>query len=374
MSTRTLESIKVQIDEIVEKDIVPHLEFWEQERIVPFHLINNLGSKGIIENICREPDGFDNKLYLAKKIGKLSLGISSTILNTLNIPLYLLRNYANEELKQKYLSPYLQGKLIGAVAITEPHGGSNFINNCETRIKIYENHVELSGKKHFILNIPGADFVIVLAKSGNGNILSHTLVLVPLDLIDSNGIFIERIQTSGLHTAALGIIHFNNVLLPKEYVIGRLHKGLIYLENALTEERLVGTYALMSMTEEVIRETYSYVNNRPMFESKLADLQSVRHKLAELSAEYEIANLFLEDVIKQWRAQKSRDSSTKAAMAKLVCTQAALKVINGCLQLYGGRGFLHEYKISRIYRDALGSTSFAGTLEMMKEIISNRKI
>lgn len=127
-------------------------------------------------------------------------------------------------------------------------------------------------------------------------------------------------------------------------------------------------------TKDVLKETFEYVESRPMYGGNLSQLQTVRHKLAELSGEYEVAEAFINEVIQNWNTTNKKDLSIRVAMVKIVCTQAAINVVNGCMQMYGGRGFLHDYKISRQFRDVLGATSFAGTLEMMKEIISNRKL
>lgn len=370
IATTESTSIINRIDNIVEKDVIPYIEQWEETKSVPYELIKLLGEENIIYECAVGENNLSNKLYLAEALGKVSLGVSSTVLNTLNIPLFLLKKYANELQKEKYLDPYLQGDLVGAIGITELQGGSNFIEGSTTNIKTFDNHYVLNGHKHFVLNLPGADFVIVLAKSAEKNSLSHTLLIVPTNM---PGVTMERIDTSGLQTASFGKISFNNVYVNKEQVLGRVNRGLVYLDEALSEERLVGTFALVSMTKEVLKNTFQYVNTRQIYNGKLSQLQVTRHKLAELSGEFEVASAFIDDVIQQWEMMSKNEKSTKVAMVKIVCTQAAIKVVNGCMQMYGGRGFLDEYRISRQYRDVLGATSFAGTLEMMKEIISNRK-
>jgi acyl-CoA dehydrogenase len=371
MIATEITSVNKKIDGIIEKSIKPYIENWEKSRFVPFDILKILGDEGIIYDCSIPEKSLVNKLYLAKALGETSLGISSTILNSLNIPLFLINHYANSVQREKYLKPYLKGEIIGAIAISEIQGGSNFIDENTTSIQVTEEHYVLNGSKHFILNLPGADFVIVLCKSLENNTLAQTLVIVPTN---EKGVTIERIDTSGLQTAAFGKVTFNNVCVTKEQVIGRLHKGLIYLDEALTEERLVGTYALMSMTRDVLKDTYEYVNERPMYNGKLSQLQVIRHKLADLSGEFEVANAFIEDVIENWDNISKKERSTKVAMVKLVCSEASINVVNGCMQLFGGNGFLNDTKISRQFRDILGATSFAGTLEMMKEIISNRKL
>ncbi|MUL34443.1 acyl-CoA dehydrogenase family protein [Priestia megaterium] len=371
MSINTSTSVKDRIDIFITNNLKPHIEKWEADRYTPYHLIGELGRENILLDCSKGDKSLPNKLYLAQSIGSLSLGISSTVLNTLNIPLYLLNKHASNSLLQRYLESYLKGSVIGAIAITEPQGGSNFINETETKLTMLDDKIVLNGQKHFILNLPGADFVIVLAKSRDHGLLSHTLILVPTNL---TGVKIDKINTNGLHTASFGMVTFKDVIISKENIIGRLHRGLTYLDSALNEERLVGTFALMSMAERVLKDTYKYINSRPMFDSKLSQLQVVRHRMVELSADYEVAKAFLEEVAEIWIKTKDKESSTKIAMAKLICTKAALKIVNDCLQMYGGRGFLKDFNISRVYRDILGVSSFAGTLEMMKEIIANRKI
>ncbi len=362
------EQFEKKISEIIENNILPNVEKWETQKICPLWLVKELGEAGIIYNCVHTEYSFRNKIILAESLGRInSLGIACTIINNINIPLFMLKYFGSDQLKEKYLEPMLKGEMVGAIAITEPNGGSDIINSVNTSIFSEGDKLIINGTKKFILNVPGADFVIVLAKSSEkSHFLGFTLVLVPLS---GEGITVSRIKTGGLYTANMGEITFDNCHVPAENIIGDSNRGLLILNEAFNEERLIGSLLLLSSTENAIKMTFEFVNSRQLMNDRLGNLQAIRHKLADLCAEYEILKAFAYEVCEEW-PNKSTKFTRKVAMLKVLCAENSQKIIDSCLQLFGGRGYLAETPITRVYRDTIGAGLFAGAPEVMKEIIS----
>lgn len=371
----TLEEINItfrqQCFDYVQRDILPYVKEWEQQRYVPFHLIKEWGEKKLFAPCTPGTKAaFEAKRILAGALGSSrSMGTAATIMNHLNIPLWILNEKGSAYIKNRYLKPSIAGEAIGAIAITEPVNGSDLLHSTQTRCTMENDEIILNGGKHFILNLPGADFILVLARSSNrSDVLGFSLVVVPSD---TPGVRVNRIQTTGLHTAALGEVQFEDCRIPLTHLVGDWHKGFMYIGAALTDERLIGSIVLMGLIREVLKDTYQFINERPFMKGKLGELQAIRHKMADMSAEFEIAAAYLDEVCELWPS-KSSDVQTKAAMAKFVCSEAAQKIVDGCLQLWGGRGFLDDCWISRAYRDSFAASSFAGSTEILKDIVAER--
>ena len=370
----TLEDYRKKVNDYCENQINPNVDQWIAKGGVPEAIYEEMASEGIFK-ACTNTDemGFQYRVILAEALGKVkTLGLACSIINTLNMPLFLLEKFPND-ITNKYLDGIYSKGRMGAIAVTEENGGSDLVNSIKTTLTEKDGQYVLNGKKEFILNLPGADFVIVFAKSDeeNTNAFSFSLVLVPTDL---EGITIEKKKTSGIMLTNVGEITFHDCMLPKEYLLGKKGNGLMYMSQALTAERVVGSVSAVSMVQEVIRATINYMDTKELFGSKLLDMQVVRHNLSDMTAEYEIMRAYLYDVIGQYSLKKLNNShyQTEVAKVKLICSTKCIELVQKCNHMFGGQGFLIENWISRAYLDMLGSRFFAGTNETMKQLISQR--
>lgn len=357
------------VKSFLDREVIPFCDEWEKNKNVPTDILFKLSESGILQQ-CDPCTllGKKNKLILANAMGKTrSMGITCMVLNHLNIPMRLLSEYASPFLKDKYLIPALRGEMLGAVGITEKKSGSDLTAIEDTVVEFFEDSMVLNGQKTFILNVPGADFVLVLCKEiGSTNQLSFTWVLVPSKC---EGIRMERIQTTPLHTVSIGNIIFENCLLPLDHIVGKRDRGVLYLNNPLAEERLIGSVAILSLMEEIIQSTLDFVSHRKFTHGVLRDMQVVRHRMAEMVADYEVVSAYCEEVKQNWLCNR-KEATQQVAMLRLLISDTAQTVVDACLQLNGGRGYLETNWLSRAYRDLLAASSFAGTQEILKEQIS----
>ena len=370
----TLDDYRKKVYDYCENQLSPNIDKWIAEGGVPESIYEEMAAEGFFK-LCTNNDemGVRYRVILAEALGKVkTLSFACNIINTLNMPLFLLEKFPND-ITNKYLDGiYTKGRM-GAIAVTEENGGSDLVNSIKTTLKEEDGKLILNGKKEFILNLPGADFVIVFVKSDtvNTNTFSFSLVLVPTDI---DGVTIERKKTSGIRLTNVGEISFNNCVLPKEYLLGKKGNGIMYMSQALTSERVIGSVSVVSMVQDIIRETINYMETKELFDSKLLDMQVVRHNLADMTADYEIMRSYLYDLIEQYSLKKLSNShyQTEVAKMKLICSTKCIELVQKCNHMFGGQGFLMENWISRAYLDMLGTRFFAGTNETMKQLISQR--
>jgi alkylation response protein AidB-like acyl-CoA dehydrogenase len=358
----------------VAERITPFVDAWERERSVPRHVLRALGDAGLLAACAPGTrDGFANRIALARALARAhSGGVMALVLNHLNLPLFLLHRCGSTEVHQSYVARSLAGTAFGAIAITEADGGSDVLQSTRTTVRRDGDCLVLDGEKWFVLNLPGADFVIVLARSeARTDFLGFSLVVVP---IDAPGVSVERIPTGTMRTAHLGRLALRDCRVSADHALGRWHSGLLYLGPALVEERLVGSAAVLAYAEEVLSSTIAWAAAREFGEGTLAALQVVRHRISDFVADVAIAKAGLDDAARRCAAEdwSGSDATLHAAAVKLVASDTARRVIDGCLQLHGGRGYLETNWIARAYRDCLAATLYAGTSEIMKEIVAER--
>ncbi len=370
----TLDDYRKKVYDYCENRIIPNIDKWISEGRVPEALYEEMAAEGFFKACTNtEEMGLQYRVVLAEALGKLkTLSLACNIINTLNMPLFFLEKFPNE-ITNKYLDGILTRGRMGAIAVTEENGGSDLVNSIQTKLTEKDGKLVLNGKKEFILNLPGADFVIVFAKTDekNTNSFSFSLVLVPTDL---EGVTIERKKTSGIRLTNVGEINFDNCVLPKEYLLGKKGNGIMFMSQGLTAERIVGNVFMVSMVQDVIRATINYMDTKELFDSKLLEMQVVRHNLADMMADYEIMRSYLYDLIGQYTLKKLNNSHyrTEAAKMKLICSTKCVELVQKCNHMFGGQGFLMDNWISRAYLDMLGTRFFAGTNETMMQLISQR--
>ena len=302
---------------------------------------------------------------MIEEIYRLGLtGIGFSLHSDIVAP-YLL-HYGSEALKQKYLPKMVSGEIVTAIAMTEPGAGSDLQGVKTTAVPDGDEYV-INGSKTFITNGFLADLVIVVAKTDPKAGAKGT----SLFLVEAGTPGFEkgkRLEKVGMKAQDTSELFFQDVRVPKENLLGQPGMGFAYLMQELPQERLTVAIGAIASAEAALQWTLEYTRERKAFGQAIADFQNTRFKLAEIATEVQIGRVFIDRCL-ELHLEGKLDVPT-AAMAKYWATDLQCKVLDECVQLHGGYGFMWEYPIARAWADARVQRIYAGTNEIMKEIIA----
>ena len=355
-----------------ERECAPHYEEWESAGRFPRELWLKAGEMGLLgAEVPEEYDGlggsFAHDAVIAYQGNLAGIdGWGGGLHNSIVTP-YLI-HYGSEDQKMRLLPRMISGDLIGAIAMTEPGAGSDLQNIKTTAVKD-GNHYKISGSKTFITNGALANMIIVAAKTdpkagGRGT----SLFLLETDGLEGfrRGRNLDKLGMKSNDTSEL---FFDDVRVPASALLGPEEgQGFVQMMQQLPQERLlIGVYAVARI-ERALRHTLDYVRERSAFGQKIAEFQNSQFVLAECTTEATIAKTFLDACIAEHLEGKL--STEKASMAKYWLTDLQAKIIDRCLQLFGGYGVMSEYPMERMYRDNRIERIYAGTNEIMKLVIA----
>ncbi|GHF11202.1 acyl-CoA dehydrogenase [Kordiimonas sediminis] len=361
---------------VIEKEILPFYEAWEEAGLVDRQLWNTLGEAGILgANLLEEYGGSgapaEVTQMIVEEMSRLNCGGFASSYNIhSNIVMPYLMNLGTDAQKAAWLPKMGTGEVVGALAMTEPGAGSDVANIRTSAVRDGDEWV-LNGSKIFITNGLHADLVLVAAKTDrNAGAKGISLMLVDTSLPGfSRGGAIHKIGQNASDTCEL---FFENVRLPADSVLGTEGMGFIHMMNELPRERLGCAALALGACDGALAETIAYVTERKAFGAKVASFQNTRFKLADMKSKVELARAYYN----QCKAAYDKDEMTAemAAILKYTSTEIQCEVVNECLQLFGGYGYTKEYAISRYYLDARVQTIYAGTSEIMKEVIARSMV
>jgi acyl-CoA dehydrogenase len=274
--------------------------------------------------------------------------------------------YGTEEQRRRYLPKMAKGEIIGAIAMSEPGAGSD-LQGVRTTAAQRGNGYVLNGQKTFITNGQNADVVIVVTKTDPSlGAKGTTLFLVDGSLPGfTRGRNLEKL---GMHAQDTSELFFQDVELPGDARLGAEGEGFVLLMKELAWERLQIAINAIASAEAAIQWTTDYVRERKLFGKTVFDFQTTKHRLAELKTEVQIGRVFVDRCIE--RMMEGELDAATAAMAKYWITDLQCKVLDNCVQLHGGYGYMAEYPIARAYADARVQRIYGGTNEIMKELIA----
>lgn len=364
------ELFRESVRTFLEKEAVPFHVQWEKQGYIDRDLWRKAGEAGML---CSHlPDtygGLDaDFLYSAvviEEIGRLGLtGIGFSLHSDIVAP-YIL-HYGSEALKHKYLPKLISGEMVTAIAMTEPGAGSD-LQGVKTTAVLDGDEYVINGSKTFITNGYLADLVIVVAKTDpKAGAKGTSLFLVEADTPGfAKG---KRLEKVGMKAQDTSELFFQDVRVPKENILGQAGMGFAYLMQELPQERLTVAIGALSSAEAALAWTLEYTRERKAFGKAIADFQNTRFKLAEMATEIQVGRVFVDQCM-ALHLEGKLDVPT-AAMAKYWATDLQCKVLDECVQLHGGYGFMWEYPIARAWADARVQRIYAGTNEIMKEIIA----
>jgi len=363
------DTFRDSVRRFMEEEVVPNDERWNEQGYVDREVWTKAGANGYLCASMPEDYGGAgaDKLYSIVVMEEQARANNSSLgfaLHSEIVAPYLL-HYGSEALKKKYLPKMASGEMIGAIAMSEPAAGSDLQGVKTTAVKKGDRYL-VNGSKTFITNGWHCDLVIVVAKTDPAKGAKGTsLVIVDTSMKGfSKGKRLKKVGLKGQDTAEL---FFDNVEVPAENLLGQENNGFVYLMQELPWERLQVALAAVAKCEAAIEWTLEYVRERKAFGQTVASFQNTRFRLAELATETQIARVFIDRCI-ELMLKNELDTAT-ASMAKYWCTDLEGKVVDECVQLHGGYGYMLEYPIARAYLDARVQRIYAGTNEIMKEVI-----
>jgi acyl-CoA dehydrogenase len=345
---------------------------WRDEGQVEREFWNEAGAAGLLGvSVPTEYGGhggdFRHDMVVIDQQSKNDVdGFAASLHNTIILP-YLVR-HGTEEQKQKYLPKLVTGELVSAIAMTEPGVGSDLQSITTTALKD-GNGYRINGAKTYISNGQTADFIVVVAKT-DPNERAKGISLMLLETEGADGFERgKKLDKIGLDAADTSELFFDNVFVPAENVLGGVEgKGFYQLMGELPQERLVIAMGACTGIEKALDTTIDYVKSRKAFGQTIWDFQNTQFVLADLKARGTAARVFVNDCIA--KLLKGELDVATASMAKYWCTELQGEVVDKCLQLHGGAGYINEYPIAKMYRDSRITRIFGGSNEVMKMLIA----
>ncbi len=367
------EMFRMAIRDFVNKEVNPNMDRWEKEGILPlrdiFKKMGDLGFLGVRYNEKYGGEGLDYwyELVFYEEIahchgGSLPMAIAVQI----NSAIPCIYEVGSEYLKENYLKPAIKGEKVAALAVTESHAGSD-VSGIKTIAEKKDDFYIINGSKIFITNGVQADFITLLAKTRND--MGHknfSLFVVPAD---TPGFKVgKKLDKIGMYSSDTAELFFDNMKIPKENLIGEEGKGFIYQMQQFQHERFVVLPMSYIAVGDMIKLTIEHLKQRTAFGKPLIEKQVLRHRLALWLAEAEALQAFAYHIVKM--KMENIDVTKEVSMGKLLAAQLVNKVADGCVQMFGGSGFMSDMLISRYYRDFRLMSIGGGTDEIMCEIIS----
>jgi alkylation response protein AidB-like acyl-CoA dehydrogenase len=365
------ESFRETVRTFMQREIVPHHADWEQQGVVDRAAWLKAGKAGFLGFAAPEeyggadvPDFRFNAVLAEEAVAVGASGLGFMLHNDVVLP-YLL-DLGTDEQKQRWLPRFCSGELITAVAMTEPGAGSDLQGIRTTAVRDGDSFV-LNGAKTFITNGINADLVIVVARTDPEVKASQGLSLFAVERGMAGFERGRRLHKVGLRAQDTAELSFTDVRVPAGNLIGELNAGFTHLLAMLPQERLSIAVGGVATARTVLDQTLEYCRQRQAFGRAIGSFQHNRFLLAEMATEVDLAEVYLDRAIAEHN--EGRLGVVDAAKAKWWTTELAKRVVDQCVQLHGGYGYMLEYPVARAFVDSRVQTIYGGTTEIMKEII-----
>ncbi|HEX7221092.1 MAG TPA: acyl-CoA dehydrogenase family protein [Burkholderiales bacterium] len=359
------------VRDFVAAELVPHQARWRAQHGPELEAWKKAGTAGLLlvdvpEEYAGGGGTFAHEAVVLDELARNGVYFGTQVHAT--VAHYVLA-YGSDEQKRRWLPRMARGELLGAIAMTEPHAGSDLQAIKTTARREGEEYV-INGSKTFITNGAHAGLVIVAAKTNTKVIGMRGTSLIALETAGLPGYRVGRpLEKLGMQAQATVEMFFDSVRVPAANLLGGVEgRGFAQMMEQLPYERLQIAVGATAMAEEAVAITARYVKDRHAFGKPLLDLQNTRFKLAECKTRAQVGRVFLDNCIERLLAGRLDDTS--AAMAKYWLTETQCAIVDECLQLHGGYGYMTEYPIARMWADARVQRIYAGSNEIMKELIA----
>ncbi len=364
------------VRQFITTEVVPHTGEWETNRRIPRTVFERMGELGYLGLPFAESVGGVNadfwfSVVFLEELARCGMGGFTT---AVSVHEYMAINHiakaGSDYLKQQYLVPAIAGQKVAALGITEPDTGSDVAAIRTTARREGDAYI-ITGAKTFITNGTYGDFITLAVKTGHDADQHGTgrggISLLVVEL-DSTGISRTKLNKIGWHSSDTAEIQFDAVRVPTQNLIGQENKGFYYLMESLQLERLVAAVLAVSGAELALEWTLAYLQEREAFGKKIGQFQAIRHKIADIATEIEVTKQFVYHTC--WLFTQGASVVKECSMAKLQASEMQKRVVDTCLQYFGGYGYIDDYPISRAYRDVRVGTIAGGSSEIMREIIA----
>jgi acyl-CoA dehydrogenase len=364
------DALRESIRRFVLAEVRPHAREWEAARWFPDALFGQFAEHGFLG--LKYPEAYGGQggdvLHEAVLAEELALcgsgGVAAGIGAHVNIATPPVAKFGTEDLKERYLRPAIAGEKISALAITEPDAGSD-VAGLKTHARRVDGGWVLNGSKMFITNGVRAHFWVTAAKTtGDGG--HHGLSFFVVDRQD--GVTASKIEKLGWHASDTALMAFDDVFVPEENLLGRENEGFYLIMANFQWERLVMALGAVGAMQVAYDKTVAFAKDRNAFGRPLTGFQALRHKLADLATTVHVSRVVTYDALHRFVATEG-DAVKEVTMAKLATQRACFDVMDTCLQIHGGAGYMEEYEIERMARDARLGPIGGGTDEIMREIL-----
>jgi acyl-CoA dehydrogenase len=371
-ATSELELFRDTVKRFLKDAVEPHYEKWEKDGITPRQLWRDMGDAGLLcVDAPAEYGGigapFEFSCVVLEEVGRMGFGaLAANLAVHSDIVTPYIAHLGSEAQKKQYIPKLVTGECVGAIAMTEPGAGSD-LQGIKTTAAADGDGFVINGSKTFITNGQHGDVIITFTKTDpKAGAKGTTLFLV--DATAKGFTRGRNLDKIGQHCGDTSELFYADVRVPASAVLGRQGNGFGHLVDELPRERLTLALAAIGACDGMIAMTVDYVRNRKAFGSTVGAFQHTRFRLAEMKTELEVHRAFVKHCAALY-AQKKLDVPT-AAMVKLAATELQFRIADGCLQLFGGYGYMTEYPISRHFADARVQRIYGGTSEIMKEVIA----
>lgn len=368
--TEEHELLRQSFRQFVETEITPNVKHWEENKICDREVFRKMGAQGFFGVSFPEEyggSGMDmwSAVVIGEELNKANIGgLSMSLYAHTYLPLPVVLALGTEEQKKKYLMPALKGEKVAALGITEPGAGSD-VGGIKTTAEDKGDHFVVNGSKMFITNGTMADFIVLAVRTGEG----HTLSLL---LFDTNtpGFTANSVHNKlGMHSSDTGQLFFENCVVPKSALLGEKDFGFYYIMSNFQEERLIAAISGAASALHATLKAKRYMQEREAFGRPIGKFQVLRHKIAKMAVTSEACKSIAYRAVAEY-IENGPAAYKIVSMAKAFVCEESFNVINECLQIHGGWGYMEDYGIARSFRDIRLMTMGAGTTEIMYEIIS----
>jgi len=370
--TEEHEIFRQALRKFLEKEAVPNYEQWEKNKEVPRSFWKKLGEQGYLCPQVEEKYGglgtdFGYAVVMNEEMERVGTGmVGISLHNDIVIP--YIESYGTEEQKQRWLPGALTGDIITAIGMTEPGAGSDLASIQTTAIRDGDDYI-INGEKTFITNGYTADLVVLVCKTDpKANPPHRGISLFVVEAGTPGFKKGKKLRKIGQHANDTSELIFEEVRVPRTNLLGEEGKGFYYLMEKLQQERLLVAIQCMASAEKMLELTIDYVKQRQAFGTTISNFQNTQFKIAEMATELQIGRAFVDRLILEH--MKGKSIVTEVSMAKWWVSDLAKKIAGECMQLHGGYGYMEEYEIARRYRDIAVTSIYAGSNEIMKQIIA----
>ena len=368
--TEEHEELRQSIRGFLERELAPHAQEWEEQRWFPNELFPRLAAQGLLGlkyplQYGGQGGDYLHEAVLCEEMARIgSGGTAAGIGAHVNIATPPIWKFGSEEQKQRFLAPAIRGEKIGALGITEPGAGSD-VASLRTRAEPTEGGFLVSGEKTYITNGVRADFIVTAVKTtaaGGHHGISFLIVE------RGEGVSSAKLEKLGWHASDTATIAFEEVFVPEQNLLGPLHQGFKLIMANFQWERLAMALGAVGAMQLAWERTAAFARERHAFGRPLSGHQAIRHKLVDLASSAYAGRCVTYDALRRFVA--GEEPIGEVTMAKLLTQRAAFELMDACLQIHGGAGYMREYWVERAARDARLGPIGGGSDEIMREILS----